>query len=109
MIRNVEEDDHYYGANSAYYWEEEMWVDCGGGDPTPCLCLSLDTSPFLSATLRSATADLNPLGDVVELLDVKLRIRRARYGGLSQGRSYGGATGAAVPGSRVQGTAELIL
>ena len=56
--------------------------------------------------LRSATADLNPVGDVGEILDVKLRIRYARYGGLSQGRSYGGATVAAVPGSRVQGAAE---
>ena len=68
--------------------------------------LFVDTSPFLSATLRSAIADLNPVGDVGELLDVKLRIRRARCGGLSQGRTYGGATGAAVPGSRVQGEAE---
>jgi hypothetical protein len=64
------------------------------------------THRHLSANLRSATADLNPVCDVGEILDVKLRISYARYGGLSQGRSYGGATGAAVPGKRVQGAAE---
>ena len=48
---------------------------------TLCLCLSLDTSPFLSATLRSATANLNLVSDVGQLLDVKLRVRCARYVG----------------------------
>ena len=82
MIRNVEEDDHYYGANSGVVLGRRnlSWLK---KTPTPCLCLSLDTSPFLSATLRSATADLNLVGDVGQLLDLKLSDVRDIGGGVS--------------------------